>query len=158
MLGTTGSYSCFNNLYADTLQQYIEEDITQILGYADDHLVYDSFKAESIEQENESISSLESGIDRIKQWMQQNRMKVNDTKTETIVLGNKVQKHNSETSVIRVGEDYIRLQSSIKYLGVDIDEAVEMKDFIKKNCRTAAINLRLIGRVRTYLNTKISST
>jgi exonuclease III len=142
------------NLYASTLQEFIKDDITQILGYADDHLVYDSFKAGSYEQEKKCISSLENGIDRIKQWMRENRMKMNDSKTETIMFGNRVQRQKSEISVIRVGEESIKLQSSIKYLGVYIDETLEMKEFIKSKCKSASMNLRLIGKVRTFLNKK----
>ena len=53
------------NLYASTLKKYIENDIANILGYADDHLVFDSFTAGDLEEENECIASLEHGIDKI---------------------------------------------------------------------------------------------
>jgi hypothetical protein len=79
-------------------------------------------------------------------------MKMNDSKTEAIQLGNKTLLKKSTTSAIRVGEENIELQNSMKYLGVELDKSLDLKDFIKSKCRKAAMNLRLIGKIRIHLN------
>ena len=69
--------------------------------------MFDSFTAGDLEEENECIASLEHGIYEIKQWMCENRIRMNDSKTEVIMFGYKIQSKKSETSGIIVGQEDI---------------------------------------------------
>ena len=64
---STGQRSCSGpvlyNLYAITLEKYVN-----ILGYSNDHIIYENFKAGNINGETK-ISTIESGIDKIEVWM-----------------------------------------------------------------------------------------
>jgi hypothetical protein len=46
------------------------------------------------------------------------------------------------------------LNSQIKYLGAELDESLDLKTFVNNKCKRAATNLRMIGRIRSYLNKK----
>ena len=54
-------------------------------GFADDHVLKKSFRASSRVDEKESILSLEPTLVNVKTWMDQNRLKMNDGKTEFII-------------------------------------------------------------------------
>ena len=53
-------------------------------GYADDHAVIHSFQSEQQQKIRQHIAS---DIDKIRNWMEENQLKMNDAKTEFIVIG-----------------------------------------------------------------------
>ena len=72
------------NCYAITLMEIIPERKDSFLsGYADDHTIIHSFSPD-----NNSIKQIiESYIGKIKTWMEESQLKMNDAKTEFIVIG-----------------------------------------------------------------------
>ena len=99
-----------------TLDDYIT-DVNK-LGYADDHCLYASFNANNRDKEHHSILILENSLEKVKEWIDLNKLKMNDTKTEAILVGNSIQLKKCETTCIRVGTGNIEFQQCIKYLGV----------------------------------------
>ena len=81
--GSLGGPSLFT-VYASTIQLEVPDDI-DLHGFADDHVLKNSFRASSRVDEKESILSLEATLVDIKVWMDQNRLKMNDDKTEFIM-------------------------------------------------------------------------
>ena len=72
-------------VYASTMQSVVPEEI-DLHGFADNHILKRSIKASSRVAERESVSSLESTVLNVKTWMDQNRLKMNDGKTEFIMF------------------------------------------------------------------------
>ena len=72
------------NCYASTLMEIIPESKVSFLsGYIDDHAMIHSFSPD-----NKNIKqNIENHIRKIKTWMEENQLKINDAKTEFIVLG-----------------------------------------------------------------------
>ena len=64
-----------------------------------------------------------------------NKLKMNDTKTEAILIGNSVQLKICETACISVGTSNIEIQQCIKYLGVILDENLNLKNILLINVR-----------------------
>ena len=73
-------------MYVNTLDDYIS-DVNK-LGYTDDHGLYTSFNANNRVEEHHSIAILENSLEKVKEWTALNKLKMNDTKTEPILLGN----------------------------------------------------------------------
>lgn len=144
----------FYNIYTSTLLSEINRYQTQILGYADDHTLYDSFQADSRLGEQTCVSNLEKCLADIQTWMTKNRLKMNNEKTECIMFGNKVQLDKCITTSITVNDAEIVLQNKIDYLGVPLDETLSMKSFIVKKCKVAAFNLHNIRKIRNCLSQK----
>ena len=73
-------------LYASTMQEEIPENI-DLHGYADDH----ALKTRFVPTQNEStaIATLEKCARQIKVWMDSNKLKMNTSKTEFIIVGAK---------------------------------------------------------------------
>ena len=88
-----------------TLDDYVT-DVNK-LGYIDDHGVYTSFNANNREEEHHSIAILENSLEKVKEWMALNKLKMNDTKTEGVLFSNLVQLKKCETTCIRVGTSNI---------------------------------------------------
>ena len=72
------------NCYASTLMEIIlERKDTFLSGYADDHAIIHSFNLD----DNNINQIIENDIGKIKMWMEDNQLKMNDAKTEFIVIG-----------------------------------------------------------------------
>ena len=72
-------------VYASTMQLMVPEEI-DLHGFTDDHVLKNSFRASSRVDEKESIQSPESTLVNFKTWMDQNRLKMNEGKTEFIMF------------------------------------------------------------------------
>ena len=77
------------NLYISTLYQTLQDQGSgsEVIGYADDTSAYKSYPADSLAKKSATVKGLEVDIELTKQWMAENRLKMNDTKTEYIVFG-----------------------------------------------------------------------
>ena len=61
----------------------LERKDTFLTGYADDHAIIHSFNLD----DNKIKQIIENDIGKIKTWMEDNQLKMNDAKTEFIVIG-----------------------------------------------------------------------
>ena len=66
--------------------------------------------------------NIASNIDKIRNWMDENQLKMNDAKTEFIVIGtvSNVKKNTLEN--IEIGDTLIHQTSKINFLGVYLDK------------------------------------
>ena len=71
--------------YASTLQEVVPGDVG-LNGFADDHSVKRSFTADDRKAEQTIISALQNCLMNVKTWMDENRLKMNDGKTEFIMF------------------------------------------------------------------------
>jgi hypothetical protein len=94
----------------------------------------------------------------IKEWMDQNRLKMNPTKTEFILFGNKHQLNKCITQHLNVNGTDIARTTCIKYLGAQMDEQVSMDKHATTKCRAAMINLQRIKLIRKYLTVSACKT
>ena len=125
------------------MQSVVSEGI-DLHGFADDHVLNNSFRASSTDDEKESISSLESTLVNVKTWMDQNRLKMNDGKTEFIMFASKKQQEKCVTTSIDVKSTIVNCSPIIKYLGAWLDQHMQLCDHIVKKCRTAMMNMQKI--------------
>lgn len=137
------------NVYASTLQSVVTGQ--NISGYADDHAIYSSFKPQTL-SEHRTIEDQEDCLQSVKCWMSKNRLKMNDEKTEFIMIGHHSQLRKCETTKITVGTTAISASDCIKYLGVFVDQELSFKQHIINKSKTAALNLRNIRQLRKHLS------
>ena len=97
------------NLYCSPLQEVVPPNL-HINGFADDHSITDSFKANNRQQEFEVKHQQEQCMLNIKQWMDQTRLKMNPSKTEYIYFGDKYQKpHVLVAKLFTIYKDLLRV-------------------------------------------------
>ena len=138
------------NCYASTLMEVIPECKESFLsGYADDHAMIHCFSPD-----NKNIKqNIENDIGKIKTWMEENQLKINDAKTEFIVLGTAGNLKKNTLENIKIGDATIHQTSKINFLGVHPDERLSLKDHVQNRSKKANYNLKLIRNIRKYINT-----
>ena len=83
-------------------------------------------------------------------WMESNKLKLNDDKTEMMFFTPRNYNH-SNLVLVTVGDSVISPTTSVKNLGVTMDRALSMDSHITSVTRTCYMHLRNIGRIRRSL-------
>ena len=115
--------------------------------YADDTQIYCSFDAESLD---EVLGSLDNCISDIRSWMITNKLKINDSKTEFLVITSPRSKFTKDIQ-ITIGQSNISPSSTCKSLGVMLDDHFSMDAHISNICRSTYFHIRNIGAIRDLL-------
>ena len=77
------------NFYVGSLLDSIKHDGVLINGFADDHTLHNSYQAGDISAETNSIRTSEDSLCSVNEWMVQNKLHMNPSKTEYITFGSK---------------------------------------------------------------------
>ena len=78
-------------------------------------------------------------------------LKLNDGKTELLLLGSPYLIKENQEITIAVGDSYIESVSAVHNLGAFFDEHMSMDVFVHKKCAAIQGQLRKLYRIRTYL-------
>ena len=142
------------NLYISTLYQVLQDQGSGavVIGYADDTSAYKSYPADSSAKESAMVMGLELDIKLTKQWMAENRLYMNDTKTEYIAFGNNVQLAKCHHHGIKIGEETMCKSNEIRLLGVYLDMQVTLKEHTKLKSAKGAYNLHTICELQKVLS------
>ena len=136
-------------VYTSPLGGIIKEHGVNLHLYADDTQMYIACHTKDIDP---TISQLEDCIATIGEWMAGNRLRLNEGKTDLLVLRTKPQLRNIPPVSLQVGTDVIEQSPSCCNLGVIFDSSMSMELNVKKICRAANMQIRDIGRIRKYLS------
>ena len=115
--------------------------------YADDTQLYCAFELESFDQ---VFSSIRTCICDIRSWMIKNKLKINDDKTELLIITSPHSKFATDLQ-LSIGQCEITPTSKCKSLGVMLDDHFDMEAQIKNICRSAHFHLRNIRAIRPLL-------
>lgn len=147
-------------LYIKLLQKIASKYGLSIQLYADDSQLYISFYPSRPSELQNITERTNMCLAEIKSWMIENFMKLNESKTELLVLGKPLvlQKFDLEVT-IQFGNTTITPTpckgDNWKSLGVKLDAALNMErqiDSVKQKCSWTMTNLRTIGR---YLDIEV---
>ena len=119
--------------------------------FADDNQLYVSFKPDSTIDQIAAVTAMKSCIDDIKNWMLNDKLKLNDSKTEFLIIGSRQQLSKVNFNTLRVGDAYITPSNEIKNLGSWFDSQMKFDTNINKCCKAAFFHLFNIRRIRTFL-------
>ena len=147
-------------LYIKAPQKIAGEYGLDIQLYADDSQLYISFHPNRASKFTDVQDRNNRCLAEIKVWMVNNFMKLNESKTELLVLGKSHVLKQCELNVsLQFGSTTILPTEckgdSWKSLGVKFDESLNMErqiNSVKKKCSWTMMNLRTIGR---YLDESI---
>ena len=105
------------SLYLSLLEDICHKHNVKFHGYADDLQNYLSFKL-GIEIDKECcMNNLQNCIAEIRVWMHTNLLKLNDEKTEFIMIGTRQQLARAGNVVIQIGDDMIHPTNVVRHLG-----------------------------------------
>ena len=120
--------------------------------YADDTQIYYYFDAKSETSAVNSRILIENCIEEIREWMTQSRLKLNDDKTEFLVISLPYYKNKLKDVCLNIGDSQIQTSPHCRNLGVIFDSNMDMKKHVANVCRSSFYQLRNIGSIRKYLS------
>ena len=124
--------------------------------YADDTQVYFFFPPG--EGEAEAFKRLEVCLEEVRLWMANNYLKLNDEKTDFMILGSRHSLKKITTNSISIGESKIQPKQSVKNIGAVLDNQLKMDIQINKTCQAAWFQLFQISKIKKFLTTKQQKT
>jgi exonuclease III len=142
--------------YSSPLFQIAHKHEIEIHMYADDTQLYLSFDPSDYQ---DAVSRLEACLFEMKVWLADNHLKLNEEKTEFMVIGQKanVQKLPSPHE-IQVGDATISASEKAKNIGAVIDTQLNMVSHVNHISKSCYVHLRSIGRIRPNLTEDAAAT
>jgi len=120
--------------------------------YADDTQLYFSFDLDESLSLDEAIFRVQACVKEIKEWMEVNKLKLNEDKTEYLIMVAPWLRDKIAVPKLLVGEEEIIANTHAKNLGVIFDQCMNMERHINNICRSARFHLRNIGSIRNVLS------
>ena len=147
-------------LYIKHLQRIAKKYGLSIQLYADDSQLYISFHPSRPSELHGITDKINKCLAEIKSWMVKNFMKLNETKTELLIMGKPLvlQKFDLKVTIQFGSTDIAPTEckgDSWKSLGVKLDGALSMErqiNSVKQKCSWTMTNIRNIGR---YLDEEV---
>ena len=90
--------------------------------------------------------------------MDSNKLKLNDVKTEALVVGTRSRTGVCYREHLNTGGSPIPFQPKVKSLGVVLESSLTMSHHISAVCRSAYLELRRISAIRPFLTTSATAT
>ena len=108
---------------------------------------------------SELLHSMQSCISDVKAWATVNMLRLNDSKTELMLVTSKRSKHlhNLPTS-ITIGNAQIPFKQSVKNLGFTLDCHLTMNAHVSNIARTCYFELRRLAYIRRFLTSTATAT
>ena len=116
--------------------------------YADDTQLYLAF---DLEHQEEAMARMEACVNDIRRWMLENKLKLNDDKSELVVIAPARHAHKVSIDRIKIGDCYVHSSKSAKNLGATFDDTMCMHQHVTTLVRSCNAQLRSIGQARKYL-------
>ena len=145
---------CFWYKLFDIIKKYLPT----VHAFADDTQLYLSFQPNSRTSEAEAIEAMELCIKALRVWMITDKMKLNDDKTEFMLLGTHQQLSKVCIEKLFVGDVTVTPVSVSRNLGVWFDSHMSYVTHINKTCKAAFFHLHNIRRIRKFLSNEAAQT
>ena len=144
------------NAYTSTLREVVTPSI-DLHGFADDHMIKDSFKPIT-EEECRVIHNLEQYTSDIKDWMDVNQLRMNSAKTEFLLVGSRRELSNCVSTEINVNGEAVKCSVCIKYIGAWVDDKLDLKIHIANKCQIAMLNLQKFKAIHDIMTEETCKT
>ena len=118
--------------------------------YADDTQIYCSFDPRNQASLDEACNKLETCIGELSRWMTSNMLKLNEDKSEIILLSSSRLRPSGDLS-LQIGNATVDPSTTVKNLGVYFDQTLSMSEHVRRVCQVANFHMRNICHVRKYL-------
>ena len=122
--------------------------------FSDDNQLYITEPASEI---SSLVSSTQSCISQLKSWMTVNKLKLNEDKTEMILISSPKSNLTLPSSVDLNGCS-ITISSSVRNLGVTFDQSLSFRQHVANVCRLCYLEIRRVSSVRHLLSDGTTKT
>ena len=143
-------------MYINTLSAIIDSHSIIHHSFADDLQLQMSAPPDRI---SELLHSMQSCISDVKAWATANMLKLNDSKTELMLVTSNRSKHlhNLPTS-ITIGNDPIPFKQSVKKICFTLDSHLTMNTHVSNIAHRCYFELRRLESIRRFLTSTATAT
>ena len=143
-------------LYAAPVSDVVSKHSLSHESFADDTQLYHS---SSLTEIDGVILRMQDCIADLKTWMTLNKLQLNDDKTELMLAyPKKFLGHSSLPASATISNTSVSFSSSVRSLGVTLDQNLSLQQHVSNICKSAYLELRRISSVRHYLSTDATKT
>jgi hypothetical protein len=137
-------------LYTTPLGSRLAEHHVAYHLYADDTQLLISFDSSSSDL---SLDTLSCAFSDIQLWMESNKLLLNPSKTEFLILGTSAQLKKFEClNSVKLGDTIIQRSTSARNLGVIFDSSLSFTNHVNSVCKSAHYHIRDLYRIRHLLS------
>ena len=134
------------NIFVNDLPDVVKHSSINL--YADDATIYVS------DRDPATVSMrLSEDLARILQWIEANGMRMNIAKTQLMVLSRKSRRTHANSVRVKLEDEEICPQQSVKYLGVTIDQDLSWSQHVEIVRKKSLAGLSAVRRASAYLPT-----
>ena len=120
--------------------------------YADDGLLYLSFKPTNTVSQKDSLHRVENCLVDTISWMNSNMLKINANKTEVVIFTSRRHEKHIESITVTIVEDNIKPSKCVRNFGIILDFNMAMIKHIS-SVSDQAMDKCQIGHIRKHLHT-----
>ena len=142
-------------MYTKPVSDIIQRHGLSHHSYADDTQLYMTMD-HSNNDWRDGLARIELCVSEIREWMNQNMLKLNDDKTELIVFASKYKQDLYNDLSITIGDTVVDCSSQVRDLGVIFDRVLSLRQHVSCTSRACRFHLRSISRIRKYIPQDIS--
>ena len=133
-------------LYTSPLGTLLSDSSINYHFYADDTQLFVSFDDKNCAS---SLESLSSCLNRVQSWMFNNKLSLNPSKTEFLLLGTPHQLEKfSNIHSVNFDNSLIHKSESVRNLGFYFDKSMTLTNHINQVCKISHFQIRDIRRIR----------
>ena len=99
-----------------------------------------------------ALSCIEACISDINKWMLSNKLKLNNSTTEVLVIGASHRPHQQFDLSLLVGDEHVVPTSSVRNLGTVFDDNMTLESHVAAICKSAFFHIKNIARIKRYLS------
>ena len=145
------------SLYTSPLADIANAHDLNIHSYADDTQIYLTFNTSCTNDMISNKSKVEACIQDIKNWMTQNKLKMNNSKTDIIVISSSYRPRPLINALV-VSNEPVECSATVKNIGVVFDKSLSFLSHITSTCKTAFFHLRNISKILNFLTVETTRT
>ena len=142
-------------LYTKPLSDLLNSHSLSNQSFADDTQLYTSSPPDLVDQ---NLATIQNCILDVKQWMTDNKLKLNDDKTEALLFRKKTVDSNSLPRSVQICQSEISFSDHARNLGFTMSSDMSLDKHVSLVCRSAYFELYRISSIRQFLSVQITNT
>ncbi len=145
-------------IYMSPLGKIIENCGLKRQTFADDNGLYLSISPIDKDAQEETVLKVSKCIEKVKEFMLVNRLKINDDKTVFMLLGSKYWINKLNLTKFKMGDTEICPVDETKNLGIIFDREMTMQKHVNYICKKGFYHIRDLFALRKILDEKKTNT
>ena len=123
--------------------------------FDDDTQLYLSLRPDDQASQDAAVAAMEACIRNVRLWMLEDKMKINDAKTEFLLIGIRPQLKKVDIDSLKIGDSVITpSKDAVRNVGSWFDETFSMHSHINKTCKAGYYYLHNLSCIRKYRDKK----